>query len=67
MHHEDIKAELRKRRSSLSQIARSLDVDPSAVSAVIRRKRSKRIEKAIAKTLGLKARELWPERYGGQI
>lgn len=63
MHPEDIKAELRKKQSSLSAIARSLHVYPSAVSAVIRYKRSRRIERAIAKALGTQPGNLWPERY----
>lgn len=63
VHFEDIKAELRKKSSSISKIARALRVHPSSVSKVIRRKRSRRIEQAVANTLSTTPEALWPDRY----
>lgn len=64
-HHERIKAEVRIRGSSLTQIARSLCITPSAVSATIRyrNRRSRRVEEAVAEVLGRTPAEIWPDRY----
>jgi lambda repressor-like predicted transcriptional regulator len=62
--HARIKAALSLKGSSLSDIARILDVAPTTVSIVSRGfRRSRRIEAEIANQLGIKAPELWPERY----
>lgn len=63
MHPEDIKAALRKKGYTLTGVADRLRVQPSAVSHVLHARRSRRIERAIAKILGTTAAELWPERY----
>lgn len=63
VHLEDIKAALRKRKSSLAEVARATNVSRSLVSAVIRRKRSRRVEQAIAKALGTTPGAIWPDRY----
>lgn len=64
--HACIKGALKLRRLTLSDIARTLDVDPGTVSIVSRGfRRSRRIEAAIADALGQQPAELWPERYGG--
>ncbi len=65
--HARIKSALRLRQLTLSDIARSLDVDPGTVSIVSRSfRRSRRIEGAIAEALGLEPAQLWPERYPGK-
>lgn len=62
-HHEDIKAELRKRGGSLADIARQEGVSRSALSRITRKGRSRRLEKAIAQALGIQPEEIWPSRY----
>jgi lambda repressor-like predicted transcriptional regulator len=50
--------------SSLSKIARELDVQPTTVTAVSQGlRRSRRIEDKIAQTLSTSAAKLWPDRY----
>lgn len=62
--HNRIKAALQLKGSSLSAVARDLNVAPTTVSIVSRGfRRSRRIESKIASELGCKAEELWPERY----
>jgi Ner family transcriptional regulator len=63
MHFEDVKANLRKRGSSLSQIAKDLGLKRATVSTVIRGGRSKRVEQAIADALGKPVEEVFPDRY----
>lgn len=64
IRHSRIKSALRLRNRSLSDIARTLDVDPGTVSIVSRGfRRSRRIESAIAEALGQQPAELWPDRY----
>lgn len=65
--HEHIKWLLRARGSSLADIARALEVRPSAVTLVSKgRGRSRRIEQAIAQATGLHAAQLWPDNYPDQ-
>ena len=62
--HDHVKWLLRMRGTSLASIARSLNVEPSAVTIVSKgRGRSKRIEAAIAEATGLSPDQLWPENY----
>ncbi|WP_369827466.1 transcriptional regulator [Caulobacter sp. FWC2] len=62
--HQRIKASLQLRGTSLSAIARQLEVRASTVTTVSQGlRRSERIESAIAGALGLAPRDLWPERY----
>ena len=62
--HDHIKWLLRTQGSSLADIARLLDVQPSAVTVVSKgRGRSRRIEEAIAEATGLKLAQLWPQHY----
>ena len=64
MHPEDIKAHLRKKRSSSAAIARALQVEPGTVSNVIHgRHASRRIALKIAETIGKPVSALWPGRY----
>lgn len=64
MHPEDIKAALKKKRSSQSKIAKALNVAPTSVHNVIFGGcTSERIAKAIADVIGKDRSELWPDRY----
>ena len=60
---EAIKAGLRSRGTSLSQVSRDLGLKPATISSVVAGARSKRVEAAIADALGEKLEALWPERY----
>ena len=63
--HERIKFALRMSGSSLADVSRRLGVSQGAVSMVcVGRKRSKKIEAAIAAELGKTPEQLWPKRYG---
>lgn len=59
---EWIKYQLRAHGTSLAMLARELGVSDSAVKNA-RRTAYPRMERAIAKALGLKPIELWPERW----
>lgn len=57
-----IKAEVHRRKSTLTKIATDAKLDPSACrSALIRRHFAG--EKALAAFLGLEPADLWPDRY----
>jgi len=60
---EMIKALLRSRGSSLSKVARELDLKPSTISSVLVGSRSLRVERAIADVLRTTPEKIWPERY----
>lgn len=63
-HHEQIKLRLRLVGSSLSAVARELNVAATTVTCVSQgHRRSRRIEAAIAAKLDSPPEELWPERY----
>ena len=58
---------LRARGISLSDIARDLGKNLSVVSRVNRgQRRSRQIEEAIARAIGLSVREAFPEWHGGR-
>lgn len=63
MHPEDIKAALRKHGMTQAGLAKRLVLDESTISQVIHARRSRRIEKEIARILKVKPEVLWPERY----
>lgn len=64
MHHEDIKAAIRKKGVNQAQIARHLEVSEMMVSKVIKgTDKSTRVAKAIAKIVGLPVDTLWPGMY----
>ena len=68
MHPEDVKAALRKRGTSLAQIARDLNIDRSTVSSVLKGVgRSRRVENAIAQGLGKPLAVVFPERYSSIV
>lgn len=60
---EWIKYQLRTKGSSLALVARELDVTGPAVKNA-KRKPYPRVERAIAKKLGLEPIDIWPERWG---
>ena len=65
MHHEDIKAAIRKKGVTPAEIARHLAVTNQMVSSAIRgTAKSRRIADAIAKITGLSVDVLWPDHYG---
>jgi len=67
MHPELIKAQIRIAGSSLSAIARKLDVTPNAVRLIVHGNgKSRRIARAIATVTGRSLDELWPGVYGTQ-
>ena len=62
--HEVIKMRLRLAGSSLACIARELGIQPTTVTATSQgKRRSRRIELAIARKLGCTPQSLWPARY----
>ena len=63
MHPEDIKASLRKRGTTLSQLADENGVSKQTVGAALRGRASARSERIIADALDLKPCEIWPSRY----
>ena len=62
MRPEEIKARLILRGITQAEIARRLKVSRGAISQVISgQERNQRIRKAIARALGLKVSDIWPE------
>jgi lambda repressor-like predicted transcriptional regulator len=67
MHPEDIKAALKKVKSNQSKIAETCKVHKSTVAHVIMgRSSSRKIARAIARTLGLTLDDIWPGRYAAK-
>jgi lambda repressor-like predicted transcriptional regulator len=64
MHPEDIIAELKKRKLTMKAVSEQLDCSANSVRLVIHDKQqSKRIADHIAKLIGKKTNELWPDVY----
>lgn len=64
MHHEDIKAEMRKRGVTPADLAAHLEVSQNTVSRVIRGLgTSRRVADAIAKLIEKPVKEIWPGVY----
>lgn len=64
MHHEDIKAAIRKQGITPADLAKTLNVSAMSVSRVIRGdSKSEAIAKAISKVTGLAVDVLWPGLY----
>lgn len=62
MDWEDIKAEIRRRGSTLSQLAKENGYSP-AVFSLVKNRPHKKAEKAIAAYIGKNPEILWPKRY----
>lgn len=55
---------IRARGLSLTALAQRLGVETATIGKVVRgRTTSRRIERAIAKLLGVRAADIWPDRY----
>ncbi|EBA4668720.1 MULTISPECIES: helix-turn-helix domain-containing protein [Citrobacter] len=65
-HPEDIKAAIRKRGMTTSQLSRMNGLADSTLRNVFRHHWPKG-EKIIAEFLGLKASDIWPSRYENTI
>ncbi|MGQ3663259.1 helix-turn-helix domain-containing protein [Citrobacter braakii] len=65
MHAEDIKAEVRKRGTNLSQLSRDNGLAESTLRNTLRYHWPKG-ERIIAGVLGVAPEEIWPSRYGIQ-
>lgn len=63
MHADMIKLELKRRGSSLAQIARELGLAYSTVYTVANGARSRRVEVRIAQVLGMAVEDVFPDRY----
>lgn len=64
---EEIKALLRSKGRTMSDIARSLELKPATIHAVVSgRSYSQRVAEAIATELGLQVNDIWPERLQGR-
>ena len=63
-HTEDIKAEIRKKFGSVSNLCANWGLHPSAISNTIRRPfNSMRVERRIGDALGVPLHEIWPDRW----
>ena len=63
-HPEDIKAALRKRFDSLTDLSESWGLHPTAISNTLRRPfNSMRVERRISDALDVPLHELWPDRW----
>lgn len=62
-HPEDIKAEVRKRGSSLAALARAAGVSTQALSLTLQARVSERCERVIADFLKIHPQQIWPTRY----
>lgn len=61
-HPEDLKATIRKRGSSVAELARAAGMTPQALGRVLDRP-GKQGERTIAKFLSVSAQTIWPSRY----
>ncbi|MGX5053153.1 helix-turn-helix domain-containing protein [Enterobacter asburiae] len=62
MHPEDIKAEIRKRGLSLSELSRRNGYAEGSLKSVLRTK-SKPYQQIVADALGVSPEDIWPSRY----
>lgn len=63
MHPEDIKAAIRKKGFTLSEMATMHGLKPQALSRAIHGRSSSNVERVIAEFLGKRPIEIWPSRY----
>lgn len=61
-HKEDIKAEVRKKGTTMSELARANGYNPRTFSNVFNLKYPK-VQRIIAEYLGHNPEEIWPSRY----
>lgn len=64
MHPEDIKAAVRKRGATLSDLAREHGVHKQGLALALRARVSARAETIIADFLEIPPAKIWPSRYG---
>jgi Ner family transcriptional regulator len=64
-HREDVMCAIRKRGSTLAEIARSVNTKPATAYNVFHR-RYPRFERLIADFLELQPEEIWPSRYANR-
>lgn len=62
-HAEDIKAAIRKKGSSLAELAKQSELNRQLLSSCLRNRVSERAERIIAEFLGVKPHQIWPSRY----
>ncbi len=63
-HHEDVKAELRKRFGSLTEISRQLGVTRQSISNILSNPlASARLERKVAQALQVPPYAIWPMRW----
>lgn len=62
-HPEDIKAAIRKRGTTLSDLSRAHGYNDQAARLALRNRRSYAVEAVIAAELGVPAHQIWPDRY----
>lgn len=68
MHHEDIKAEIRKAGLSCAKVAAELELSRGTVSQVVQGKaRSRRVALFIAGVLGKPPSAIWPGQYAAKV
>lgn len=64
-HPEHVKATIRARGVTLSELSDRCGCEPSTIAKAIRKPISLRLEQAIARFLGVPAATIWPSRYQG--
>ena len=62
-HPEHVKAAIRAKGCTLAQLAARQGVERSLVGKCIRAPKSERIDRAIARFLGVAVHVIWPDRY----
>lgn len=63
MHPEDVKAEVRKRGTSLAGLAKANSLSLQTLSRAIHTRSSAAAESIIADFIGRPAKDIWPSRY----
>lgn len=64
MEPEDIKAAIRKRGSTVSDLAKANGVSKQALALAMQARVSERCDRIIAEFLERPASDIWPTRYG---
>lgn len=63
MHAEDIKAAIRKKEVTISELAIAIGSRASVISRALREPVSERVERQVAEFIGRKPHEVWPDRF----